>query len=417
MVISRRIFLKSSVALVPAYALMPVVFRRALASSLLESPSTAAAAADRTLVVVQMAGGNDGLNTVVPFTDDRYYDLRGDLAVAQNEVLPLDSEVGLHPKLSEFKEFWDEGRLAIVEGVGYPNQSYSHFQSMHIWQTAYREGKQADGWLGRYFETLDRSQGNGFQGMVAGKILPPECSSPHAPIPVVESVSLYQLQGDPRHPAVTLARSQALLKLYASSPREAPYAVLLDNTIDAAYKSSLALQQANKAYEPAAEYPQTSLGKGLKLLAEAITGNLGIKVGHVTIGGFDTHANQKEDQERLLGTLSKALYAFYQDLKGHGKDGDVVVMTWSEFGRRAKSNASDGTDHGSAAPLFILGTPVKGGLYGERPDLGYLYNDNLRFTTDFRRVYATVLEQWLGASSEAVLGGERFDTLPIIAAA
>ena len=192
--------------------------------------------------------------------------------------------------------------------------------------------------------------------------------------------------------------------------------MLLDNTVEAAYTSSQALQEADKAYKSAVEYPSTSLGKGLRLLSEAIIGNLGIRVGHVTIGGFDTHANQPMDHDKLLRTVSEALHAFYQDLKAHGKDRNVVIMTWSEFGRRVKSNDSDGTDHGSAAPIFILGTPVAGGLYGERPDLGYLYNDNLNFTTDFRTVYATVLEDWLGASSEAILGHKRLDTLPILAA-
>jgi uncharacterized protein (DUF1501 family) len=163
------------------------------------------------------------------------------------------------------------------------------------------------------------------------------------------------------------------------------------------------------------EYPDTPLGRGLRLLSEAIIADLGIKVGHVTIGGFDTHASQPTDHDNVLRTVSEALYAFYQDLKAHGKDRHVVIMTWSEFGRRVKSNASDGTDHGSAAPLFILGTPVAGGFYGERPDLGYLYDDNLRFTTDFRTIYATMLEGWLGASSEAILEGKRFDTLPILA--
>jgi uncharacterized protein (DUF1501 family) len=411
--IKRRAFLKSSLALVPAYAFLPTVFQRAVASSFLES-SSASSITDRTLIVVQMAGGNDGLNTVVPYTDGRYYDFRSDVAISQNDVLPLNDQVGLNPSLGKFKELWDEGIMAIVEGVGYPNPNYSHFESMHIWQTADREGKFSEGWLGKYFETLERTQKNAFQGMAVGRILPPECSSPHATIPVVESVALYQLLGDPRHQIATPERTEALLKLYASSPREAPYAVLLDNTVDTAYRSSQSLQAAHQTYSPAVNYPDTPLAQGLKLLAEAITSNLGIKVGHVTLGGFDTHAQQVGEQANLLQTLSEGLHAFYMDLKAHDKDKNVVVMTWSEFGRRVTSNASNGTDHGSAAPMFILGTPVTGGFYGERPDLGNLDNGNLRFTTDFRTVYATILEQWLGAPAEAILGGHRFDTLPIL---
>jgi len=412
--ITRRQMLKTSLALVPTFSMLPAVFRRAVAASLLESGSSVSSAVDRTLIVVQMAGGNDGLNTVIPYADGRYYDYRPKIAIPQEQVIPLNREVGLNPALAKFKALWDEGILAIVEGVGYPNQSYSHFESMNIWQTADPEKKQKEGWLGRYFDSLEKTQETAFRGMAVGRILPPELSSPHAPIPIVESVALYQLQGDPSYQPGTQARTEALLKLYNSSPREAPYAVLLENTLEAAYKSSQALQQADKSYKAAVEYPDTPLGRGLRLLAEAVTSNLGVKVGHVTIGGFDTHADQQKDQPRLLQTLSEALYAFYQDLRGHGKDKDVLIMTWSEFGRRVKGNASDGTDHGSAEPLFVLGTPVKGGLYGQRPDLGYLYQDNLRFTTDFRSVYATVLSKWLNAPAVTILGGKQFEELPFL---
>ena len=186
---------------------------------------------------------------------------------------------------------------------------------------------------------------------------------------------------------------------------------MLDNTLESVYKSSEALQNANKNYKSQIEYPDTSLGKSLKVLSAAIIGGLG----HVTIGGFDTHSDQIVEQPDLLREVSEALYAFYQDLKAANKDQDVLVMTWSEFGRRVKSNGSGGTEHGAAAPMFLLGSPVVGGIYGERPYLRNLDKDNLRFTTDFRAVYSTILEQWLGASSEAVLGSERFDPIPLLA--
>ncbi|MBI2328269.1 MAG: DUF1501 domain-containing protein [Chloroflexi bacterium] len=244
-----------------------------------------------------------------------------------------------------------------------------------------------------------------------GGRLPPELYSPRVPVPIVESVQLYQFQGDSRYPASAPARKEALVEMY-SLQKDAPYRRLLNDTFDAAYASSAAIVQADKFYNPAVVYPDTPLGKGLRILAEAIVGDLGIKVGHVTIGGWDTHASQKPDHVKLLRTLSEAVSAFYEDLKGHGKDGNVVIMTWSEFGRRAKSNASDGTDHGTAVPIFFIGTPVKGGFYGERPNLGSLSSDNLRFTVDFRTVYATVLEEWFGAPSNAILG-KQFETLPI----
>ena len=414
MLISRRDFLKTSAVLLPAFATMPVVFRRAVASSLLEAPQSQSPATGRTLLIVQMAGGNDGLNTVIPYSDHRYYDLRPEVAIPQSEVLPLDADIGLHPALAKLKTFWEEGILAIVEGVGYPDQSYSHFESMRIWQTADRKDRLRSGWLGRYFETLDKTQANRFPGLAVGKLLPPECSTPQVPIPVVASVEAYQLQTSGNNQALMEHRTRALLDLYRSAPPEAPYSVLFDNTVQSAVDTSDVLQSAANGYESTVEYPATPFGAGLKVLAQAIVGDLGVKVGHITLGGFDTHAAQLEEQSTLLRTFSEGIFAFHQDLRAHGKSQNVVVMTWSEFGRRARSNASDGTDHGSAGPMFILGDPVLGGLYGQRPDLGYLYDDNLFFTTDYRRVYATVLEQWLEAPADAILGTSEFEPIPLL---
>jgi len=409
MLISRRKFMKASVALLPTFAYLPAVFRRAIASSVLESGGQASPFPDRTLVILQMAGGNDGLNTVIPFEDSKYYDLRSYLAVPGEDVLDLNGTMGLHPVLSKMKSLWDDGLLAIIQGVGYPNQSYSHFQSMHVWQTADHKGNLKEGWLGRYFDALKDMEDNVFNGLAVGRRMPYECFASNTPIPVVQNIDRYHLVGSNQ------LRDQALLKLYASSPLETPYGILLDNTLDALHKSSNALKKADDNYISEIEYPDTSLSKSLKLLAEAIIGDLGVKVGHVKIGGFDTHSDQLVDQPDLIEDVSEAIYAFYQDLKAANRDQNVLIMTWSEFGRRVKSNGSGGTDHGAASPLFVIGTPVIGGLYGDYPDLNNLDKDNLRFTTDFRSVYSTVLEQWLGAAPEAILGGQRFDAIPFLA--
>ena len=409
MLISRRNFLKSTATLLPAFASLPMVFRRAVASSMLESSSYSSPYQNRTLIIIQMAGGNDGLNTVIPYTDSKYYDHRSYLAVSDEDVLDLNGELGLHPVLGKMKLLWDQGLLAVVQGVGYENQSYSHFESMHIWQTADNKGKLEEGWLGRYFESLKGMEDNIFQGLAVGKLMPYECSNLNAPIPVVSSIDKYRLEGS------TQQRSEALLKLYSSSPLGAPYGVLLDNTIEAVYKSSEALQTADNNYQSDIQYPETSLSKSLKVLAEAIIGDLGVRVGHVKIGGFDTHSDQIVEQPDLLQEMSEAIYAFYEDLKAAGRDQDVLIMTWSEFGRRVKSNGSGGTDHGAAAPMFLIGSPVVGGIYGENPNLRNLDKDNLRFTTDFRSVYSTVLEEWLGAAPEAILGGQRFEHIPFLA--
>ena len=413
--LTRRNFLKSSVAVLPAFATLPAVFRRAVASSIVESPTNTSPYPDRTLIIVQMAGGNDGLNTVIPFTDGKYYDHRSYLAVQENEVLDLNGEVGLHPVLEKMKLLWDEGDLAIVQGVGYPNQSYSHFESMHIWQTSDNEGKLKEGWLGRYFDSLKETQDNIFQGLATGQgQLPPEYSAKNYSAPVLRTVSEYQLKGDPIYVGSNQSRAEAVMKLYAASPLQTPYGILLDNTIEAAYKSSQQIKEAADQYVSAIEYPDTSFAKSLKVIAQAITAGLGVKVGHVRIGGFDTHSDQLVEQPDLLKTMSEAIYAFLQDIKAANKEDDVLVMTWSEFGRRVGSNGSGGTDHGAAAPMFLMGKPVAGGIYGEKPDLVRLDKDNLRFTTDFRSVYSTVLSQWLGADPEAIIGSERFDTIPLL---
>ena len=412
MLISRRQFLKTSMVAVSAAAAVPAVFSRAVAAAIHEQPSATAPMGNRTLVIVQMAGGNDGLNTVVPANDSRYYELRGNLAIPQNDVLPIGGQVGFHPSLTAFKELWDEGVLAVVEGVGYPDQSFSHFESMDIWQTAQTGRKDYEGWLGKYLEGITAEQEDSFLALVADKRMPRAMVTPNVAVPLVESVDAYKLQDDPRNAWNRQARTEALLQLYASVPDATRFGALLDNTVHAAQRSSAAVQRAHVRYEPAVEYGESALAQGLRLVAEAIDAELGLRVGHVRIGGFDTHAAQPDMHANLLAETADAMLAFYRDLQAHGHANDVVMMTWSEFGRRVTGNASDGTDHGSAGPMFVAGAPVAGGLYGERPGLASLDKNNLRFTTDFRQVYASVLEGWLGAPAEDVLGG-RFERLPL----
>lgn len=199
---------------------------------------------------------------------------------------------------------------------------------------------------------------------------------------------------------------QALMSLYSSYPRTSPYAALLDATALSAQEGSQALRTAEAVYTPSVTYPAEPFAAGLKILAEAIVQNLGLRIGYVTLGGFDTHANQQDTHNRLMKTLAEGLAAFYNDLIAHGKADNVIVLTWSEFGRRVEENGSQGTDHGTAAPLFVLGKAVNRGIFGEPPSLSNLDNNgNLKYTVDFRSVYATVLDRWMGASSQAVLGG------------
>jgi uncharacterized protein (DUF1501 family) len=407
--ISRRAMMKDGLLVVTAGMLMPSIFGRAVRAAhnaAQEGDHYAFDAQGRTLIVVQMAGGNDGLNTIVPYSDSRYYQARPTLAIQQKDVLTLNDRLGFNPALQAIKPLWDQSKVAIVEGVGYPNPSLSHFQAMDIWQSLDLNGQGSEGWLGKYVAGLVDKDGHPFQSLDIGVQLPTALRAIGAQVPTVAQPQTYHLAPDPANPRGVDVRTQALLRLYDSYPKTAPYAALLDATAQNAQQGSKQLQAADAAYKPAVQYPQGSFADGLKVLAEAIVQGLGLRVGYITLGGFDTHANQISDQPTLLKTLAEGVAAFYADLAAHGKADDVVIMTWSEFGRRVHENGNNGTDHGTAAPLFVLGNAVTGGIYGEPPDLGNLDSvGNLKFTIDFRQVYATVLDRWLGAPSQAILGG------------
>jgi uncharacterized protein (DUF1501 family) len=393
---------------------MPSIFSRAIraaSNAAAEGAAWARVAQARTLIVVQMAGGNDGLNTIVPFTDSAYYQARPSLAIQQADVLPLDDRLGMHAALKPLQSLWQGGRLAVVEGVGYDNPSLSHFQAMDIWQTLDLNGTSGEGWLGKYVAGYVDKEGHPFESLAVGTGLPKALRALNAEVPVVSNPKTYRLQPDPMSHRTSAsaadARVQTLLKLYNTYPQSAPYAALLDATAQSSIQGAKVLDAALSQYTPAVQYPTSNFAKGLQVLAEVIVQGLGLRVGYVTIGGFDTHGEQADTHAKLLGDLASSLAAFYADLTAHGAADNVVVMTWSEFGRRVEENASQGTDHGTAAPLFVLGNRVQGGVYGEPPDLNHLDNaGNLLHTTDFRSVYATVLERWLGAPAAAVLGGD-----------
>ena len=419
--LSRRIFIQDGFKVVSLGLALPHIFTRAVEAAGAEAGrdatvlNVAGQDADplskRTLIVVQMAGGNDGLNTVVPYADETYYDYRKNLGIPADQVLPLDDQFGLHPSMGGLKSLWDAGNLAIVHGVGYPNPNYSHFKSMDIWQTANPDGKDGDeGWLAKLVKGAVDRRGHPFAGFAAGGTLPPALMSPDYPIPAVDNIGGFKLLPDARYAADAPSRQNALVQLYDASPGGGQLAQVLKSTEQSTLDSIDQLQRAHAAYTPAVDYPKDGFGAGLKLLAETITGELGVKVGYVTIGGFDTHSGQKNQQARLLQSLSDGLKAFWDDLNAHGKADDVLIMTWSEFGRRALENGSGGTDHGAAGPQLIIGNRMQGGHWGDPVDLQNLDKGNLRFTTDFRSVYSTVMDGWLGAPAEKLLGA-RFPNL------
>ena len=409
--LTRREFLKQGMAVVSLGVAVPGVFARAAAAAAAER----SAGTGRTLVVVQLAGGLDGLNTVVPYADPAYRDVRAYLAMGEEDLLPLADGFALHPALGGFKQLFDEGKLAVVQGAGYPDPSFSHFKAMDIWQSADPEGVGSTGWLGRYFDGIVDQDGHPLAGLSVGRGLPSAFEAERATLPSVSSIESFTLQ--PVTPRAE-ARQASLVSMYdLYRPTGTPFAALLDTTLDSAIASSAALNAAHEVYEPGVTYPESSLASGLRLLAELIDSQGGVtplRVGHVTLGGFDTHTQQETRLEALLQELGDALAAFWADVSAHGHGGEVVVMTWSEFGRRVKGNAQDGTDHGAVGPMFLVGDAVRGGLHGEPPSLSNLDNGNLRYSVDFRSVYAALLERWLEAPADAILG-RHFEPLDVIA--
>jgi uncharacterized protein (DUF1501 family) len=414
--LSRRDFVKGGVALVSIGTTAQSLLKGAVAFAAENRNYTAAEGNGKTLILVQMAGGNDGLNTVVPASDPVYRSSRTTLGLAEKDVLPLAEGFGLHPALMGLHGLWDSGRLAVVRGVGYPEQNYSHFKSMAIWQAGDPKMQLDNGWLGRTLEKLESEQHDPFLGFNVGSTTPDEMRTPKIAVPSVKDPSDYGVKVNGRLSEQSNPRTATMLKLYEQYPSSSPYGVLLETTAESAVSSAKMLQDAEKKYTPAVAYPDSSFGSGLSVLAEAVVADLGMRVGHITLGGFDTHNNQAAEHQDLMETLDAGLTAFYQDLEAQGKADDVLVLTWSEFGRRVAQNANGGTDHGAGSVMFALGKGVQKGLYGDAPNLAALVdNGNIPYTTDFRRVYATVIERWLGVPHEELLG-QKWDQLGFLAA-
>jgi uncharacterized protein (DUF1501 family) len=382
---------------------------------------------DRILVVLQLAGGNDGLNTIVPYANDDYYRVRPTLGIPREQVLRLDDQIGMHPQLAGLKSLYDDGKLAIVQGVGYPNPNRSHFRSMEIWETASGSDQvEKYGWIGRYFDNTCPGEPKPTLAVTIGNEAPRTIRNLHAIGVSLEDPERFRWM--PGSPMAETAQVEQRVFQELNQPAGAgagrgsnpgadrPLASLdfLQRTAMNARVSSDQIREVARKYRGTVQYPPAGqLSQSLRLIAAMIAGNLGTRVYFASLGGFDTHAGQRGTHTQLLTQLGAAVRAFYQDLQTQGNADRVLVMSFSEFGRRVAENASGGTDHGTAAPMFLFGNPVKPGLYGSHPSLTDLDNNDLKFTTDFRSVYATVLEKWLGADSRAVLNGS-FPTLAFV---
>jgi uncharacterized protein (DUF1501 family) len=367
---------------------------------------------DRVLVIVNFQGGNDGLNTVVPFGMPAYYNYRPSLGVPQSDVLRINDTVGLNPQLKAFKDMYDKGQVAIVQGVGYPKPDFSHFRSTEIWQTAAPDAYVSTGWLGRYLDGANLPAANLFNAIAIADVLPEVLVADRVDVAAIAQLNGYGLASD-RNKNVG---RDAFHSFVADNnvPFHSPYLAQIAAIEDHAQRGAEELPKLVAGYRPEGTYPATPIGRSLALAAQIVGSKLGTRVLYVQLGSFDTHTTQKGTQDRLLADFSAAISAFYADLSAHGNDGRVLTMTFSEFGRRVAENGSRGTDHGTAAPVFLIGGGVKGGLYGDHPSLDALDNGNLRYTTDFRSVYASVIEKWLKRPSSGIVGSG-FAQLPVLA--
>ena len=401
-------FLLGAVSGLAVVANTETVFSRALAQTVLPGlPGSN----DRVLLVINFQGGNDGLNTVVPYGMADYYRFRPSLGVPQSDVLRIDNIVGLNPVLGPFKKMYDAGKVAIVQGVGYPDPDHSHFRSTEIWQTAQPKGYESTGWIGRYLDSAGLPKDNLFNAVALNNVLPELMISKTTDVPAIDALRGYGLRSDSN-----AGNREAFHEFVRDTtvPFHSPFLSQVAEIEDHAQRGAEELPKLVAGYKPQATYPTTALGRSLALAAQIVGSKLGTRVLYIQHGSFDTHVTQKQTQDRLLADFANAIDAFYSDLAAHGNDGRVLTMTFSEFGRRVPENASRGTDHGEAAPVFLIGGGVKGGLYGNHPDLAQLNMGNLPFSTDFRSVYATVIERWLGRPSTAIVGAG-FPTLTALA--
>ena len=422
--LGRGMVFASSSAFVPAFLQSSVLAMPRASASL---ASFAGVPEDRVLVVIQLSGGNDGLHTVIPYADPQYHRVRRTIGVGDRDAIKLSTAdgIGLHPAMAQMADLYNDGMLAIVQGVGYPNPNRSHFKSMDIWHTADTSGT-GDGWLGRYFD----SECCGFGGEESGRAPDTPATRPEPPIAIgrdaslalrgrqikpvaFESPDLFQWEGENVHEALRDPYHDLMHRTPAEDDHS-PAAFLTRTALNA----QVASEQIRRAVsaKPLVEYPRSGLANQLRMIASMIRAGLKTRVYYATLGGFDTHAQQGGAQGRhaqLLRELSTSVRAFYADLAAQENSERVLSMCFSEFGRRVGQTASGGTDHGTAAPRFLMGPMVRPGVFGDHPSLHDLDQGDLKHRIDFRSVYTEVLDTWLETNARDVLGG-RFRPTKII---
>lgn len=425
---SRRLFIQHGMALLAATPTIPLFLdNTAMAFAGNGGTSQDSGKDGKILVIVQLSGGNDGLNTVIPHGDDAYHRARPAIGKSPNDVLKIDGYLGLNPNLASLKGLFDNGQMSIIQGVGYPNPNRSHFRSMDIWHTAQPEDERnTSGWLGRFFDSCcngadPKNPVDAGSAVAIGEIQPLAMKGEKFNALSFERPDSFRYKGKNPNDFVGLNQPGEHAAPRGNEPRtklvtavtESDQLNFLSRTALDAQASSDRILRATGAHKPGVSYPRGEFGEGLKTIAAMIRAELSTRVYYVSLGGFDTHANQQGRHDQLMAQFAQGIGAFMEDLKAQKNDERVLVMTFSEFGRRVAQNASGGTDHGAAAPVFLFGSRLRQGVIGKHPSLTDLDSGDLKYGVDFRSIYASVLQNWLDTPSKPILG-KQFQTFDLV---
>lgn len=369
------------------------------------------------LVVIQLSGGNDFMNTLIPFTEGVYYDTRPAIGIPQDQVLPISDTLALHPAAEPLRQLFQAGKVAVVQGIGYANSSRSHFRAMDIWHTCEPNKIATEGWLAKVIRELEPRSENPLTGVSFGRGLPRALAAPGVTATSVDNLDNYGLMTGIEAASQRERNLDLFKRMYTPAIGAGMVAEYLRQTGQGVLAGAELLKEAPRQYTSTVEYADNAIAKSLRDVARVHTAGLGTRIFYTQHGGYDHHAQELPAHARLLAELSGAITAFMQDLREHNAADNVAILVFTEFGRRIKDNGS-GTDHGSGGGAFVIGERVRGGLYSEYPPLApanWLNGEDLRHTFDFRGVYATLLEQWLRLDSGRIVGGV-YEQLPLFTA-
>ena len=360
----------------------------------------------KNLVVIQLSGGNDTLNTVIPYNDGHYYDNRRTVGLKPESLLPISDDLAFNPQMGSMKRLWDDGKMALINGIGYPSPNRSHFRSMDIWHTAEPDDVGKEGWLGRATRALDPDAENVLTAVNFGRGLPRALGVRGVPVASVGNLETYGLFPDIQDEFMRKYALESFAKMYGGERGRDTVMDFLGQTGTDALKGADILRTAPEAYSSSVEYAANPIAQSLRSVAQVMFAGLGTRIFYTTHGGYDNHSGELATHAQLWGDLSGAVGDFWDDLVGHGREDDTVIFIFSEFGRRIKDNGS-GTDHGSGGSAFVIGGRVIGGMYGEYPSLEpeKQLEGDLRFNNDFRHTYAAILERWLNIESRDIING------------